>query len=1072
MGNGTCTVDANQAGNGNWNAAPQVQQTFTVKTNQTITFSTTAPTTASVSGATYTPAATATSGLAVTITVDGSSSGICSINAGVVSFQTPGTCVLDANQAGNGSYYAAPQVQQTFTVGKGNQTITFTSATPGAATVGGATYTAAATASSGLTVTFTSGSTSVCTSGGTNGSVFTFVGSGTCTVDANQAGNGNWNAAPQAQQTFTVSKNNQTVSFSTTAPTTASVSGATYTPAATATSGLAVTITVDASSSSVCSINAGVVSYQATGSCVLDANQAGNGTYNPATQVQQTFTVGKGTQTITFTSTVPTAASVGGATYTAAATASSGLTVTFTSGSTSVCTSGGTNGSVFTFVGNGTCTVDANQAGNGNWNAAPQVQQTFTVKTNQTITFSTTAPTTASVSGATYTPAATATSGLAVTITVDGSSSGICSINAGVVSFQTPGTCVLDANQAGNGSYYAAPQVQQTFTVGKGNQTITFTSATPGAATVGGATYTAAATASSGLTVTFTSGSTSVCTSGGTNGSVFTFVGSGTCTVDANQAGNGNWNAAPQAQQTFTVSKNNQTVSFSTTAPTTASVSGATYTPAATATSGLAVTITVDASSSSVCSINAGVVSYQATGSCVLDANQAGNGTYNPATQVQQTFTVGKGTQTITFTSTVPTAASVGGATYTAAATASSGLTVTFTSGSTSVCTSGGTNGSVFTFVGNGTCTVDANQAGNGNWNAAPQVQQTFGVKHSQTITFTSSAPGSASAGGATYTPAATASSALAVTITLDASSSGCSLNAGVVSFTSAGSCVLDANQAGNTGFYAAPQVQQSFAVTGLSITSDQFSSGSSTSPRMTLTGTAAAGTNAVTVKICTVATTPCPGADLVSTVVTGASPTNPWTTAASATGALNYSTTYFAQATQGATQTSAVFTFATPTQTAPTAVALTNNSGQVGSGDTATVTFSGPLNASTICSTWTGTGTETLTNATITFANGTTDTFTASAPTATCAGNGNFGTVNSGSNYVGGNVTFTGSTITWNPTADTLTFTMGTAGGTGTRDNNVTAGKPGYTASPNVSDSSGIPVSTTAFTSGTNSGF
>ena len=92
-------------------------------------------------------------------------------------------------------------------------------------------------------------------------------------------------------------------------------------------------------------------------------------------------------------------------------------------------------------------------------------------------------------------------------------------------------------------------------------------------------------------------------------------------------------------------------------------------------------------------------------------------------------------------------------------------------------------------------------------------------MKHSQTITFTSTAPGSASAGGATYTPTATATSGLAVTITLDGSSTGCSINAGVVSFTSAGSCVLDANQAGNATYYAAPQVQQSFAVTGLTIT-------------------------------------------------------------------------------------------------------------------------------------------------------------------------------------------------------------------------------------------------------------
>ena len=54
---------------------------------------------------------------------------------------------------------------------------------------------------------------------------------------------------------------------------------------------------------------------------------------------------------------------------------------------------------------------------------------------------------------------------------------------------------MIDANQAGNANYNAAPQVQQTFAVGKGNQTITFTSTAPAGATVGGATYTATATA-------------------------------------------------------------------------------------------------------------------------------------------------------------------------------------------------------------------------------------------------------------------------------------------------------------------------------------------------------------------------------------------------------------------------------------------------------------------------------------------------------------------------------------------------------------------------------------------------
>jgi hypothetical protein len=127
---------------------------------------------------------------------------ICTVSGTTVTFVTVGTCTINANQAGNANWNAASQVQQSFTISQGNQTISFTSSAPGSAVVGGATYTPTATATSGLTVTFTSATTSVCTvSGGT----VTFVGAGTCTINANQAGNTNWNAAPQVQQSFSVS---------------------------------------------------------------------------------------------------------------------------------------------------------------------------------------------------------------------------------------------------------------------------------------------------------------------------------------------------------------------------------------------------------------------------------------------------------------------------------------------------------------------------------------------------------------------------------------------------------------------------------------------------------------------------------------------------------------------------------------------------------------------------------------------------------------------------------------------------------------------------------------------------
>jgi streptogramin lyase len=83
----------------------------------------------------------------------------------------------------------------------------------------------------------------------------------------------------------------QSISFTSTAPAGATVGGATYTPVATATSGLTVTLTIDAGSSSICTISGGVVSFIGVGTCVIDANQAGNATYNPAPQVQQMVAV-------------------------------------------------------------------------------------------------------------------------------------------------------------------------------------------------------------------------------------------------------------------------------------------------------------------------------------------------------------------------------------------------------------------------------------------------------------------------------------------------------------------------------------------------------------------------------------------------------------------------------------------------------------------------------------------------------------------------------------------------------------------------------------------------------------
>ncbi len=406
------------------------------------------------------------------------------------------------------------------------QTITFTSTAPASAVVGGPAYVATATASSNLPVVLTidASSSLVCTI--SNGAV-TFTGAGTCTIDANQGGNANFAPAAQVQQPFAVAAPSggasQTITFTSTAPANATAGGSTYLATATATSNLPVSMTIDAASVTVCSINSGLVSFVGAGTCTIDANQGGNGSYAPAAQTQQFFPVapagGAASQTIGFSSTPPSNATVGGPMYFATATATSGLPVLLTIDGTSanVCT---INAGTVAFIGAGTCTIDANQGGgtnNGtNFAAAPQMQQSFAVagaggQTPQAITFTSTPPNNATVGSPSYPATATATSGLPVVLTIDGTSATVCTINAGMVSFIAAGTCTIDANQGGgtnNGTdFAAAPQVQQPFAVGSGGgaatQTIAFTSSAPNNAKVAGPMYLVGATATSGLPVSF-----------------------------------------------------------------------------------------------------------------------------------------------------------------------------------------------------------------------------------------------------------------------------------------------------------------------------------------------------------------------------------------------------------------------------------------------------------------------------------------------------------------------------------------------------------------------------------------
>ena len=94
--------------------------------------------------------------------------------------------------------------------------------------------------------------------------------------------------------------------------------------------------------------------------------------------------------------------------------------------------------------------------------------------------------------------------------------------------------------------------------------------------------------------------------------------------------------------------------------------------------------------------------------------------------------------QTISFTSTAPADATVGGATYAVTATSTSGLAVSFSTAS-SACSIAG---STVSFIAAGDCVIDADQAGDTDYNPAPQTSQAITARSLPVVTVTKKADG------------------------------------------------------------------------------------------------------------------------------------------------------------------------------------------------------------------------------------------------------------------------------------------------------------------------------------------
>src|SRR5207237_8912195 len=110
---------------------------------------------------------------------------------------------------GNSTYNPAPDVPQTFSIAKANQTITF--AAIANKTFGDPDFIVNPTASSGLAVSLSANGNCTVTTPAP-GTVHT-TGAGACTITASQAGNANFNAPADVPTSFSIGKANPLITF-------------------------------------------------------------------------------------------------------------------------------------------------------------------------------------------------------------------------------------------------------------------------------------------------------------------------------------------------------------------------------------------------------------------------------------------------------------------------------------------------------------------------------------------------------------------------------------------------------------------------------------------------------------------------------------------------------------------------------------------------------------------------------------------------------------------------------------------------------------------------------------------
>ena len=548
------------------------------------------------------------------------------------------------------------------------------------------------------------------------------------------------------------------------------------------------TVTWSVTSGSCTVLNATLTPSDAGSTCEVRATKATDNTYLAAVSLDALINIGKANQSAL---TVNTTTATYGQPLTLSATGGSGqglVTWAFRSGTCTILNAVLTPGDA-----GSVCVVRASRATDTNYNQVNSSDTTITInKTSQ---------------AALFVSSTTAVFGQTLTLTTTGGTdtgtvtwqviSGTCTLSGTTL---TPGnvgsSCVVRATKESTTNYSAVDSSDTTVTIGKASQSVLAVTST---------------TATYGQTLSLT-------TSGGSGAGVVTWqVIAGTCTVstdtltpsDANslckiratKAASDNYNSVDSVDEIITINKTSQSTL---TVATTTAPHGRTTSLSATGGSGNGtVTWVVTTGTCSVSGVNLTPGNVGST--CVVRATKATDTNYNSINSSTATISITKGSQTgLTITSpdsfttgTTLLLTATGGQSNGSLSWSATGTYCSLTSSSLSA-SRGGT-----------TCTVEVTRAGDSNYNSTSETMGISVDKIVQVLTFRSTPP-SRPTPNSTYTVDVDSDAFLAPTIAIaNASSSVCTISAGVVTFAAIGNCLISASQAGNDTVAAAAASQQ-----------------------------------------------------------------------------------------------------------------------------------------------------------------------------------------------------------------------------------------------------------------------